>query len=406
MHRDAIKALSAAHLSGHRIRFFEAAGVDLIIGKRDGYKICDIDGREYWDCHLNGGTYGLGHRHPTLVSVLSQALETLDIGNHHFASASRALLAQELARLSPGDLNRCVYASGGGEAVDVAIRTARRFTGRRKVVAIDRGYHGRTGLSGAAGDDSAAAWFLSDYPTEFLKAPHNDADAFEELISRGDVACALMETIPATYGFPTQNKDFLKRVKAACERHGALYIADEVQTGLGRTGELWGCTAFGVDPDILITGKGLSGGLYPIAAAILSERVAGWLEEDGWGHVTTFGGAEPGAVVGLAALQLACAPATLINVRETASQLASGLSDISNRHPFLKTVHQKGLVIGLEFDAADGGITMMRNCYENGIWAIVANYNHAILQFKPGMLLSSDDTNDILDRLDRAIARA
>lgn len=405
MDRQVIKDLTSRHLSGHRLRFFAEAGVDLIIGKREGYQIWDVDGRSYWDCHLNGGTYSLGHRHPLLTKTLLEALQTLDIGNHHFASPARAALAEELARHAPGDLNRVVYASGGGEAVDVAIRTARRFTGRRKVVAIDKAYHGRTGLSGAAGDDRAAAWFLSDFPAEFLKAPHDDAETFERLIAQGDVACALIETIPATYGFPTQEQDFLTRIKRACEKHGSLYIADEVQTGLGRTGELWGCSAFGVQPDILVTGKGLSGGLYPIAAAVLSERVAGWLEEDGWGHVSTFGGAEPGAVVGLEALKLAASYETLGNVVRVSNQLSEGLDTIAQQRPFLKRIHQKGLVIGLEFDATDGGITMMRNCYENGIWAIVANYNHAILQFKPGLLLTEEQTNEILERLDAACAQ-
>jgi acetylornithine/succinyldiaminopimelate/putrescine aminotransferase len=397
---------SAKYLSPHRVEFFRRAGVDLIIGRREGYRVWDIDGRTYWDCHLNGGTYSFGHRHPALLDALMQALDTLDVGNHHFVSAARVDLAQRLAELTPGDLSQTVFSSGGGEAVDVAIRSARWATGRRKVVAIDRGYHGRTGLSGATGDDSSAARFLSDFPQEFIKVPFNDSAGFEAVLAGGDIACAVMETIPATYGFPTPEPDFLARVRAACTANGALYVADEVQTGMSRTGRLWGCETFGVVPDILIAGKALSGGLYPVAAAVLSPQAAGWLADDGWGHVSTFGGAEPGCRVGLAALELAASHATRSRVDQLSALFAKGLQDIAARRPFLRAIRQTGLVIGLECDRADGGLHLMKAAYDHGIWAIVANYDHAVLQFKPGLLLEDAEAHEILDRLDRAVAAA
>ena len=118
----------------------------------------------------------------------------------------------------------------------------------------------------------------------------------------------LLETIPATSGFPLPAPGYLRGVKALCERHGALYVADEVQTGLGRTGRMWGVECFDVVPDVLVTGKGLSGGLYPISAAVLSPRAARWLDEDGWGHVSTFGGAELGCRVAQKVLEITTRP--------------------------------------------------------------------------------------------------
>jgi acetylornithine/succinyldiaminopimelate/putrescine aminotransferase len=157
-----------------------------------------------------------------------------------------------------------------------------------------------------------------------VQVPWNDLDAMAAALSGDDVAAAVLETIPATLGFPPPAPGYLARVKALCTQRGALYIADEVQTGLGRTGTLWAIEQHDVEPDILVTGKGLSGGLYPIAATVLSGRVAGWLDEDGWGHVSTFGGAEVGCRVAQRVLEITTRPATLANVKETAHTSATG----------------------------------------------------------------------------------
>ena len=119
----------------------------------------------------------------------------------------------------------------------------------------------------------------------------------EQALRDEQVAAVLMETIPATYGFPLPSPDYLPGVRALCDRYGSLYIADEVQTGLGRSGHLWAVETWGVKPDMLVCGKGLSAGLYPISALVMSEEVGGWLTDNGWGYVTTFGGAEPGSLV-------------------------------------------------------------------------------------------------------------
>ena len=265
--------LAARYVCQGRVRSFEALGVDLVIGRREGYRIWDIDGRELFDYHLNGGVYNLGHRHPEVLAALHEALETLDIGNHHFPSVVRAELAETLAQLTPGDLQFSIFASGGGEAIDVAIKTARRATQRRKIVSIQKGYHGHTGLALAAGDERFSKAFLSEGPPDqFTQVPFNDLEAMTAALRNDDVAAVLMETIPATYGFPLPQPEYLAGVKALCVRHGALYIADEIQTGLGRTGRLWGVECYGVEPDILVTAKGLSGGLYPIAAATTKPR--------------------------------------------------------------------------------------------------------------------------------------
>jgi len=181
--------LAAAHVCPGRVRTFEALGIDLVIGQREGYRFRDLDGRELLDCHLNGGVFNLGHRHPELVAVLRDALDELDVGNHHFPSRARADLAAALAASMPGDLPYVVFSPSGGEAIDVAIKTARHATRRRTVVSIRKGYHGHTGLALAAGDERFSAMFLSEGPPgAFVQVPFNDLSAMESALAGRDVA--------------------------------------------------------------------------------------------------------------------------------------------------------------------------------------------------------------------------
>ena len=218
--------LAYDHVVPGRVQGFHELGVDLVMGRREGYRFWDMDGQEYLDFHLNGGVFTLGHRNPELLAVLRESLEWLDIGNHHFPSAARANLAELLIRLAPGKMQYVVFATGGSEAIDVAIKSARRATGRRKIVSLDIAYHGRTGLSGATGDDATAVFFNSNSPQDFIKVSFDDVDAVERALRHEDVAAVIIETIPATYGFIAPRADYLPSVKALCERHGALYIAD------------------------------------------------------------------------------------------------------------------------------------------------------------------------------------
>src|ERR1700733_9315748 len=211
--------------------FWSESGVDLVIDRRESYFIWDMSGLRLIDVHLNGGTYNLGHRNPELVEAITNGMRSFDIGNHHFPSSARAALAEALVQTAPDNLTKVVYGSGGGEAIDIAIKTARHATQRRKIVSIIKAYHGHTGLAVATGDDRFAKLFLSDRPDEFVQVPFGDVDAMDHALSGGDVAAVIMETIPATYGFPLPPTGYLEAVKELTERYDALYIADEVQTG-------------------------------------------------------------------------------------------------------------------------------------------------------------------------------
>ena len=383
-------------------------GIDLVIDRREGYCLWDMDGRRLIDCHLNGGTYNLGHRHPELVAVLNAATARFDMGNHHFPSLARTALAEALAACTPGELQYTMYGSGGGEAIDIALKSARHAMQKRKIVSIIKAYHGHTGLAVKAGDPRFSKLFLSeDTEGEFVQVPFNDLDAMEDALRKRDVACVIMETIPATYGFPMPHEGYLPAVKKLCERYDALYVADEVQTGLMRCGEMWGITRYGVEPDILVTGKGISGGLYPIACVVATERAAAWLKEDGFGHMSTMGGAELGCIVAMKVLEIVQRPEVRSNVRYVSNYLRQGLDEIRALYPdFFTGIRQHGVVMGLEFNHPEGAKPVMKHLYHNGVWAIFSTLDPRVLQFKPGALLNQAMSEDLLRRMEIAIGLA
>jgi putrescine aminotransferase len=388
-----------------KTRFWQDAGIDLVMGERQGYVIHDLSGRRLIDLHINGGTYNLGHRNAELIETLKEALDHFDIGNHWFPSVARAAFSKALVRTVPG-ARYAVLSAGGAEAVEVALKSARYATKRRRIVSIHKGYHGHSGLSVATGDDRFSKIFLADRPDEFTHVPWNDLDAMERALSPGDVAAVIVESIPATYGFPMPAPGYLPAVRALAAAQGTLYIADEVQTGLMRCGPMWGYQAFGVEPDIVVTAKGLSGGLYPISATLLDERSGGWLHEDGAAHISTTGGAELGCIVGLKVLEILARPSTAANVAALTGYFARAFADLISRHGDVVTgLRQQGVVMGVEFAGTEGAVHASRALYENGVWAIFSSLDKRVLQFKPGALMTLEMAAEVMDRFEVATSR-
>ncbi|KAA8996919.1 aspartate aminotransferase family protein [Affinibrenneria salicis] len=400
------EALNAAekYWNPDKTRFWQDEGIPLLIGQREGYVLHDVDGHRLIDVHLNGGTYNLGHRNPELIDALTSALQRVDIGNHHFPAPLRTRLAETLLSTVPQEMCRVAFVTSGSEAIDLAIKSARYATGKRVIVSIQKAYHGHTGLAVATGDARFAKIFNAERPDEFRQVPLNDIDAMAAALAAGDIAAVIMETIPATYGFPMPAPGYLAGVKQLCERHGALYIADEVQTGLMRTGELWAIARHNVTPDILVTSKGLGGGIYPVGALIMRDAPGAWLDKDGFAHMSTFGGSELGCAVALKVLEITLRPATRQRVADNSAAFTRGLRAIQNANPdWFCAIRQAGLIFGLQFNHPQGAKPVMSELYKQGIWAIFSTLDPSVLQFKPGLLLSEADVADILRRLAAAI---
>ncbi|MGC8780544.1 MAG: aspartate aminotransferase family protein [Anaerolineae bacterium] len=400
-----ILAAFGRHVSPGKVRFFQAAGIDFVMGRREGPFIWDVAGTtRLIDCHCNGGVYNLGHRNPTIVETLIESLRELDIGNHHLISEQRAILAETLARLAPGRLPYTVFAAAGGEAIDLAIKVARGYTRRTKIVSAKGGYHGCTGLALAAGDAKFRAGFGPPLPG-FIQVPFGDTDALAAALDN-DTAAVMLEIVPATGGMIIPESTYFPAVRRLCDQTGALLIIDEVQTGLGRTGRLWGVEHFAVAPDILVIGKGLSGGLYPMAATCLAEPLESVFHRDPFVHISTFGGAEVGCPVALKVLEITSAPDFLAHVQELAAIFAAGFRELVPRHAeWLVGLRQLGLMMGIELRHETYGPLLTRAAFDHGLLAIYAGNDPRVVQLLPPLIIDRTLADEILKRLDAALTQ-
>jgi len=393
----------ARHVSSGKVDFFAQVGIDFVFGQREGIYVWDVSGeRRLIDCHCNGGVFNLGHHNPRVIAALQRALQELDIGNHHFVSEHRALLAEKLTALCPGDLQRVVFGVGGGEAVDLALKLARAHTRRAKVISARGGYHGHTGFALAAGEETYRAPF-GPMPPGFVQVPFGDLEALEAALD-DDTAAVILETIPATMGIVIPPEDYFAGVRHLCDRHGVVMIQDEVQTGLGRCGAVWGIDTYGVVPDILLTAKGLSGGIYPISATVYREHLDAFLRQNPFIHVSTFGGAEVGCYAALEVLRILEEPGFLDHVRETASVFRKGLARLQAKHPrVLVEVRQRGLMMGLKLAHESLGPLLTLLGFRYGVLTIYANHDPSVNQLLPPLIIEKEQVHELLEALDRML---
>lgn len=377
------------HVSPGKVRAYSKYGLDVVMGDRGGATFADaFEDRRWFNCHCNGGVFNLGHRNPTVARAVGEALATLDIGNHHLVSRHRALLASRLAASTGGKLKGVVFGVAGGEAIDLALKVVRGVSGRQKVVSVTGGYHGHTGLALATGDAQYREPFGPNLPG-FVQVPFDDLDAMAAAVD-GETAAVILEPIPATLGMPIASDGYLAGVQALCREHGARFIVDEVQTGLGRTGAIWCHHLDGLDPDVLVTGKGLSGGIYPIAATLMKEDLHAFFTERPFIHISTFGGAELGCVAALAVLDIIEAPGFLEHVRGLGERFARGFEGL----PF--GLRRRGLMMGFEFPAPEAGLMAAKLLYDAGVFCAWANNDTSVLQFLPPLVLGEAEADEII----------
>ena len=390
MERATLFSTYRDHVNAGKIDTFERYGFDAVMGERSGIRFWDAfePQRSWINCHGNGGVFNLGHRNRRVLEAVQASLETADIGNHHLPAPGRADLARALSDSTDGLLPGIVFGVGGGEAVDLAIKVSRGFTGRPGIVSASGGYHGHTGLAVATGDPEYRDPFGATLPA-FTQVPFNDLDAMENAIDR-TTAAVILEPIPATLGMPLPDPGYLENVQQLCRDNGAMLIMDEVQTGLGRTGRMWGYENWGLEPDVVVTGKGLSGGIYPISATLMTRDLHSVFDQHPFSHISTFGGAEPGCAAGLTVLEIVQDPGFLEHVNELGVRFQEGLSGL----PF--TVHRLGMMMGLAFAAPDAGMFSAKLLFDAGVFAVYANNDTSVLQFLPPLTTTDDEADEII----------
>jgi len=380
--------------------------MDIVMGNREGSYINDFDGtKELINLHCNGGVFNLGHRNTEIIDILKKSVDDLDIGNHHLMSRERAGLAALLSNLMPGDLNYTIFGVSGGEAVDLALKVARGYTNRTNIISAKGGYHGHTGLALAAGDAKYREPFKSSMPG-FKQVTFNDMDALANAADNS-TAAIILETIPATLGMKIPDKEYIRGVRSLCDEYGILLIMDEVQTGLGRTGKLWGFEHFDIIPDIVVIGKGLSGGIYPITATVIRKPLESIFHKDPFIHISTFGGSELGCRIAQRVLEISSSSDFLNNVNKIAEQFDQGIKKLLDTHKgFLIGLRQMGLMMGIEMKDELCGPVLTKAAYDQGLLMVYANNDKSVVQFLPPLTITNIEVDIVLKKLDKALKSA
>jgi acetylornithine/succinyldiaminopimelate/putrescine aminotransferase len=224
--------------------------------------------------------------------------------------------------------------------------------------------------------------------------PFDDLGAMDGAVD-DSTAAVLLEPIPATLGMPIPSQGYLAGVQRLCRQRGAKLVLDEVQTGLGRTGEIWCHQHDGLEPDVLVTGKALSGGIYPITATLMTSAMHAFFDEHPFVHMSTFGGAELGCVAALAVLDIIEEAGFLDRVRALGERFAKGLAGL----PF--QIRRRGLFMGFKFAAPDAGMIASKMLFDTGVFAVYANNDTSVLQFLPPLVLGDGEADELIARVRR-----
>jgi len=392
----------ARYVNPGRVAVFKQMGLDFVPGRREGVWLWDVDGsRKLLNCRCSGGVFNLGHRPPRVVEALKSAMDEIDVSDHMLLDEMRAALGKRLAELTPGDIQYSTFSPGGAEAIDVAIKLARGYTGRPGVVSVKGGYHGHTGFALATGEDSFRGKF-GPMPPGFSKVPFGETDALAAAVDE-ETAAVIIETIPATSGMPIPPDDYYPRVREICDTHGAQLIIDEVQSGLGRTGRMWAIEEWDVVPDILVTGKGLSGALYPMSATCHRPHLDAFFQENPFIHLSSFGGAALGCVAALAMLDQITESGFMAHVQAMGDRFEDGFFELRSRYEIVTGWRRRGLMIGFELMDPRMGPAMSVALGQNGVLAVFANHRPSTIQIMPPLIIQPEEVDFVLEGLERSL---
>jgi len=406
----------STYVSKSKADFFKGLGLGVIQGKREGIYITMLEGTRknkpplnLIDCRTSGGVFNLGHRHPAIIKALKDGIDAgLDIGDHHLISEQRALLAKKLANLLPEGISKTQFSVGGGEAIDLAIKLARYTTKRKKVISAKSGYHGVTGL--ALGATSARFRDAFSWnPPEYKHIEFGNIESLKKEIDE-DTSCLILEIIPATGGILIAPRDYFTQVRELCDEKGVIFIADEVQSGLGRTGEMWGI--YGgiyenekIVPDIMVLAKGMSAGMYPLATTCYKPFLDKVFEKDPFIHISTTGGSELGCYVTRKMLDFISQPQYLNNIKTMGNQMGNGLRKLKEKYSSLVVdVRGRGLMWGVEFVNDRYGIGYTLQMIRNGIWADYCGNRENTIKLMPPLIIKENEMTEIMTRLEKAMS--
>ncbi|MEI2738882.1 MAG: aspartate aminotransferase family protein [Chitinophagaceae bacterium] len=355
----------------------------LEIVKADCCTLYDAGGKEYIDLIGGISVANVGHRHPKVIEAIQKQLDAyLHIMVYgEFVEAPQVQYAKMLTDHLPASLNSVYFTNSGAEAVEGAMKLAKRVTGRTQIIAFNNSYHGSTqGALSVMGDEYWRNAYRPLLP-DVLHLEYNSFESLNEITVQ--TACVIAETVQAEAGIIAPEKEWIQALRKKCTETGTLLILDEIQTGFGRTGKLWGFEHFDIVPDVLLLGKALGGGM-PLGAFIAGKNLLDTFTENPvLGHITTFGGHPVCCAAGMAALKALLEEGWIDTVKSKEELFRSLLI-----HPDIKAVRSFGLWMAVEFDSFETNKKVIDTCIANGLLTDWFLFAPGCLRISPPLLIA------------------
>jgi len=358
-------------------------GLEII--KADGAFLYDVNGKQYIDLIGGISVANVGHRHPKVIEAIKEQLDAyLHIMVYgEFIETPQVQYAKLLIDHLPPSLNSVYFTNSGAEATEGSMKLAKRATRRAQIMAFNNSYHGSTqGALSVMGSEYWRSAFRPLLP-DILHFDYNSHEALDAITEM--TACVIIEIIQGEAGIVVPSKDWLKALRVKCSETGSLLILDEIQTGFGRTGKLWGFEHFDIVPDVLLLGKALGGGM-PLGAFIADQKLMAVLAEDPpLGHITTFGGHPVCCAAGMAAMNALLNERMMREVTKKEQLFRSLLA-----HPKIKSIRSFGLWLAVEFDSFETNKKVISGCIANGVLSDWFLYAPNCLRISPPLVISEE----------------
>ncbi len=391
---------------GYRKSVTEAGQFAALEWSGRGSILSDLLGREYIDCLGGYGIFSSGVNHPRILRAVASQMERMALNSQELLEPWRAGLARLLAMVTPGDLANAFFINNGTDAIEGAIKLARLYTRRNLFVSALGGFHGKSmgalSLMGKASFREPFAGGLQD--VRFV--PYGDADALEAELDKAEqvgtpVAGFVVEPVQGEAGGVVPPEDYLPRARELCTRYGALLIADEIQTGMGRTGALWGVDHTGTVPDIMCLGKSLGGGVMPLSAFIAPPEIWEVMIPNPIIHSTTFGGNPMACAAGIAAIEVTLEEDLPGQAAAKGDFLLQELEGLRRRYPqILVAAHGRGLLLGMEFPTDAIGFACAAGLFKRGV-LVAGTYSKArTIRIEPALGIPMELLQEMLNRLE------
>lgn len=366
------------------------------IAKAEGCLLYDVNGKEYIDLIGGISVANVGHRHPKVIEAIQKQLEAyLHVMVYgEFIETPQVQYAKLLTDHLPASLNAVYFTNSGAEAVEGAMKLAKRVTGGVQMIAFNNSYHGSTqGALSLMGDEYWRNAFRPLLP-DVLHLEYNSFDSLKEI--RRHTACVVVETVQAEAGIIVPTKEWMQALRKRCTETGTLLILDEIQTGFGRTGKLWGFEHFDIVPDILLLGKALGGGM-PLGAFIADKKLMDTFTENPvLGHITTFGGHPVCCAAGMAAMKALLEEGMIEGVKQKEELFKSLLvhpppSPRLRRTSKIKGIRSFGLWLAVEFDSFETNKKVIDACLANGLMTDWFLFAPECLRISPPLVISEEE---------------